>query len=348
MTRSGVLWPVLLTVVMACASVLGVRPIRQRAFEHRAHALKGVACPTCHTRVANSTASAPLDLPDARTCIGCHKKPHDASSCGRCHGRPHHRARLQADKDHLRFSHAEHERVALGACVRCHRGIAEGDERLRPTMATCFSCHVHSDQWGSHNCAACHRNLEGEQTRPRSHVVHGQDFITRHGVAAASARDLCSTCHSDSSCAQCHGIEVPVLPNVVRFDRVTNAQLHRAGFLARHALEARADPGLCMTCHSEASCQACHADRGLAARADPRYAPHPAGWVGPPGAGNTHGSQARRDPMACASCHGGAGERLCVGCHRVGGLGGNPHPAGFSSHKRRSELPCRQCHGGLP
>lgn len=49
----------------------------------------------------------------------------------------------------------------------------------------------------------------------------------------------------------------------------------------------------------------------------------------------------------CASCHGGAGEMLCVGCHRVGGPGGNPHAPGFSSQMRPAvDRPCVLCHGG--
>jgi len=44
--------------------------------------------------------------------------------------------------------------------------------------------------------------------------------------------------------------------------------------------------------------------------------------------------------MSCAGCHGGAGEQLCVGCHKVGGPGGNPHGAGFASHKdKRRDVP---------
>jgi hypothetical protein len=74
--------------------------------------------------------------------------------------------------------------------------------------------------------------------------------------------------------------------------------------------------------------------------------PHPLDWVTGPNGGQ-HGMQSRIDPASCAGCHGGAGERLCVGCHRVGGPGGNPHGRGFSSTKDKSrEMPCRLCHGG--
>jgi hypothetical protein len=35
-----------------------------------------------------------------------------------------------------------------------------------------------------------------------------------------------------------------------------------------------------------------------------------------------------------------------VGCHREGGVGGNPHPPGWESRRSKTELPCLLCHGG--
>jgi hypothetical protein len=53
--------------------------------------------------------------------------------------------------------------------------------------------------------------------------------------------------------------------------------------------------------------------------------------------------------MSCAGCHGGAGEQLCVGCHRVGGPGGNPHGPGFTSTKNKQhDVPCIFCHAAGP
>jgi hypothetical protein len=37
-----------------------------------------------------------------------------------------------------------------------------------------------------------------------------------------------------------------------------------------------------------------------------------------------------------------------VGCHRVGGIGGSPHPPGWSTRRHRSEMPCRLCHVPVP
>jgi hypothetical protein len=55
---------------------------------------------------------------------------------------------------------------------------------------------------------------------------------------------------------------VPVLPARLAFDDVRLPGLHRAGFAARHSDEARADPGLCTTCHTAPSRVADHERRG--------------------------------------------------------------------------------------
>lgn len=348
MTRAGALvCTVGLGLAAACAGFLGVRESRPKPFEHRVHAANGIACVHCHARVATSDARAPLDLPEQQRCLECHTEPHDRRTCSGCHGSDEHRLRIAQAKEHLRFSHADHHGVTQGNCTRCHEGVLSDGGPLRPTMASCLSCHEHRQEWNARTCSPCHVRVESEGSRPASHVVHGQDFTKRHGMHAAGARDLCASCHAESECAECHARNIATLPQDLRFDEPRRAQLHATGFLARHSLEARIDPGLCTSCHEdERVCRDCHARERLL-RVDVSHAsPHPADWVGTPGSGNRHGREARRNPLSCASCHGGAGESLCVGCHRVGAGGGNPHPPNFTSGKPLSELPCRLCHGG--
>ena len=75
--------------------------------------------------------------------------------------------------------------------------------------------------------------------------------------------------------------------------------------------------------------------------------PHPPDWLTTTRGGGQHGTQARIDPSSCAGCHGGAGEQLCVGCHKVGGAGGNPHGGNFRSTKNKTrDQPCKMCHAG--
>ncbi len=340
---------ILALTLAACAGVLGLqRSSPSHPFEHRAHVSKGVNCVQCHAGVSSADETGPLHLPSTADCRRCHDKPHDERTCTNCHGETHVRGGAELARKHLRFEHGPHMRAAKGDCVRCHVGVGESQPvALRPTMATCFTCHEHQDQWRTRDCNKCHVDLASEGTLPSTHLIHDGDFMREHGVRAASARDLCATCHSERSCSSCHGVgTVPALPARLRFDEVRLSGLHRGGFRSRHAEEARAQPGLCTSCHSENSCVECHQKTRVAPGTAAR-SPHPPGWIGTGRGGGMHGGEARIDPSACAGCHGGAGEQLCIGCHRVGGPGGNPHGRSFVSTKDKlRDLPCRLCHGG--
>jgi len=344
-----------LTVVMAmtvllaaCASVLGLRGSSpSHPFEHRAHVVRGIGCIECHAGVASAGAGTPLHFPSNADCRRCHTKPHDERPCSTCHGESYVRTGVELAREHLRFEHSKHMGAAHGDCVRCHVEATEvRPQAILPPMASCFGCHEHRDQWTLRDCNGCHVDLANEGTLPSDHVVHDGDFVREHGVRAASTRDLCASCHSERSCAACHGVgTVPALPSRLAFDDVRLRGLHRAGFRSRHADESRADPGVCTTCHSEQSCIDCHNASHVGPTATSR-SPHPPGWITAGAGGGEHGLQARIDPMSCAGCHGGAGEQLCVGCHRVGGPGGSPHGHGFASTKNKfHDVPCRACHG---
>ena len=333
----------------ACASVLGYKPASDPShpFEHRAHVLHGVACTDCHAKIAGEKQGDPTHFPSSATCRGCHQKPHDEHECTGCHGDVAARQAAELVHRRLRYDHGSHTATTRGNCARCHEGVASTDPgaRLVPKMATCFECHQHQNEWDVRKCDGCHVDLAGERSPPESHVVHDGDFIREHGTRAASNRDLCASCHDDRSCSKCHGATVAALPWKLEVgDAPRQTGVHLSGFRSRHALEARAQPSLCTTCHSEESCNACHTALGVGAGPGAR-SPHPAGWV--TATGGLHGNEARIDPMSCASCHGGGGEQLCVGCHKVGGPGGNPHGPGFTSRKDKArDLPCRLCHGG--
>lgn len=343
MRRMAIL--VLAVALGACAGVLGIKPKDvQRPFEHRKHSLAGINCLECHAGITRAGDTGALHLPGRDKCLSCHTRPHDTRACETCHGQAHARAEAALARTHLKFSHDRHLDELSGQCVPCHVAAGKPDQAsMKPEMAQCFSCHAHQDQWNTRECDACHVDLPAELGRPSTHVIHEGDFVREHGVRAASARDLCATCHGEPFCAGCHGVTVPVLPWRLSFDQPRIQGLHRAGFRLRHAEEARAAPGLCTSCHAQDRfCLDCHADRRVGAVANAR-SPHPPGWVR--ARGGEHGREARMDPGSCASCHGGSGEALCVGCHRVGGPGGNPHGRGFASalDKMRDE-PCRQCH----
>lgn len=326
-----------LAFLSACAGILGyARSGVPQAFPHRAHVTAGVACTTCHVKMAEDPGTV-LHVPDEASCTTCHAQPHDTRPCLTCHAETGALAELADARAHLVFDHGKHLGTARGNCMRCHVGIAEGDQAMRPTMATCFKCH--DDRRQARTCETCHKNLEDTRTLPATHLAHDGDWVREHGTRAAASSDACGSCHGERFCASCHGKTAPLVPSTLRFSDPFAGNLHRAGFASRHGLEAKSEPGQCATCHQPSRCLACHAERGVAG--DTKRSPHPAGWLG---IDNAHGREARRDPAACASCHDGAGQQLCVGCHAVGGVGGSPHPAGWSSRQPLSALPCRLCH----
>lgn len=335
-------------MLAACAQILGIKPPEKKAFPHHAHAIKGVNCKQCHVGISTATEKDPVHIPDAAACVACHTKPHDARDCRQCHGLDYVRQGAQLALDNLTFQHRTHVARQKGECVHCHQGVTRDSDHIRPTMALCLSCHEHQEDFTTRSCDRCHKDLPGEHVKPTSHLVHDGDWLREHGTRAASARDVCATCHAERFCAGCHGRTVPLLPEKMHFDDPLRAGVHRAGFKSRHSLEARTQPGLCATCHVVQTCDGCHAENHVNAASGGR-SPHPPGWVGLRGEGNDHGRAAWRDPAVCASCHSGAGEQLCVGCHRVGAVGGNPHRPGWTSKMRPTiDMPCRLCHGGTP
>jgi hypothetical protein len=327
----------------ACAGILGLRDRKTPpTFPHRPHVVAGVTCTRCHEGV--TLGGAQLHIPGNETCTtsGCHSKPHDPNPCRDCHGSKAVVDGLEAMRQHLVFDHSKHLGEAKGNCMRCHDAVATGIGAMRPPMATCFRCH--DDLEKARKCDTCHKDLEEDGTLPQSHLAHEGDWIREHGARAASSGDLCETCHKQSFCAGCHGKTVPTLPANRELTNPFRNTLHRADFAARHALEAKSDPGACQTCHSPERCMDCHVKKGVATFTRNGNNPHPPGWVGLTSSDNQHGREARRDPAQCASCHSGAGEKLCVTCHASGGPGGNPHPPGVSSNLALTEMPCRMCH----
>lgn len=342
MSRGWSLFAVVAMGLAACAGLLGVRSSSRAGFPHRSHVLAGISCVSCHAGVERDDGTA-MHLPSDASCATCHASAHSDTrreqSCVGCHAVGRERAEL--NRRYLRFSHANHTDPAGGNCVRCHTGIAEEGRNLAAPMASCRSCHEHQASLDVRECDSCHVDLPAEAAMPLDHVVHNQGFGLRHGDAAASGRELCATCHTESSCLACHGVSVAPMSRLPIFEDHPERAVHSGGFAARHADEARADQALCTTCHAPSSCQSCHDSFGVGATSRTSRNPHPAGWVG---LRNDHGRAAHQDPVLCASCHSGEGEALCVGCHREGAVGGNPHPPGWSSEKPLSQAPCRACH----
>lgn len=323
-------------------------------FPHRTHLAtlecggKGqpqcLSCASCH--VGDTGKQDTWSAPTVQRCTACHE---DAAQQLQRSVRPA-LATAPAGKA-IVFSHDGHlsKPGINGQCVKCHEGAVgvQGGPPLFPPMETCLSCHEHREQFEQNQCTGCHRPGELRGLKPVSFLSHDAAWLRRHGAEARAQPQRCETCHAQASCDACHDSSRPLGPATRNPEKLESEFVHRFDFLSRHALESAAAPGQCFTCHAKTECTACHATRGVSGGLRNGLSPHPLGWASGLGAAtNGHGPAARRDIASCAACHDQGPVSNCVQCHKVGGLGGTPHPMGWRSTEPVTSPQCVACHGG--
>jgi predicted CXXCH cytochrome family protein len=337
------------------------RPVLEPAdrilFSHRLHIRVGEICSDCHPNAETATEARTVVLPDKPFCFDCHETPDEQDNCAMCHAnaeRPS--ATLTWSTQELSFNHAAHMALDDVDCATCHPDAEQSRttlDRLVPPMATCTSCH--QPEMDRLACSTCHTDLGSLNMPPAEQAVHKPGFFPLHGAWARGQAALCRECHEETFCSDCHANTTPVRPSMVFPDLVERTFVHRGDFVGRHALEARANPASCASCHGQTFCNDCHSQAlapaafpGFPGRLD-RRSPHPVDYVNRGGEG-FHGTDARMNPMHCATCHDQGAASNCVDCHRVGGVGGNPHPPGWSRRGRETEMAvsraCLPCHAG--
>lgn len=318
-------------------------------FSHDFHTKMEFDCETCHKGVAQATDLSRSYLPKEATCLECHAEKKAENDCGFCHKDPK-RPETYALRDIAsRMPHARHQ-PPVAECKRCHTQLSEpGQPVFTPAgHDTCMSCHAHEEYYAQGKCDTCHDDLSRFATAPVASFSHQGDFLHTHGKQASTSAQTCARCHDQTSCSDCHAKTVATRAEVKFPENVAANFVHRGDFVTRHALEASATGGeTCAKCHGTSFCESCHTLNKLTTNVvDPRN-PHPAGWSFP-GARDFHGDAARRDIASCASCHDQGAASVCVTCHRVGGVGGNPHPASWLDRHETSEIAkngmCLACH----
>lgn len=333
-------------------------------FNHKLHG-EEASCNDCHSGAKTAGQGASL-LPKVSTCDECHETDHpaialanastvgnyvikDDDGCGDCHTAPDKAtAASLPDRgdDSLIFSHARHAGKAKNGCLACHAGVANStvaEDRLRPDMAACRTCHEPAFQ--RMDCGLCHRQLHRFGLRPVASFTHEGNFMRNHGVVATSQRGLCLNCHDRPYCSSCHNDAMPLTVRSRRPDRADRMLIHPVGYIARHRYDAAGDAASCMRCHGASSCQECHNRAGLLR---PGSSPHPAGYADTTSAA-FHGPQVRSRMFECAGCHDAGRESGCIQCHAVGGTAGrSPHPPGWKTDSRQvrklTSAPCTYCH----
>ena len=335
------------------------------------HDVDGRACATCHVRLTDAPGLTRDDIaqfPKPRShdapdfVLGGHgnaaKVPGVpsgplaiASSCATCHARNlclscHVNAGESPVILALGLDERAPVRTAAQPVPPSHKAAgflhAHGRDAQRAT-ATCAVCHARE------SCATCHVGIvpravvalpaasEGRapgahlsRTPPQSHTL---DFRERHGPEANARPTSCETCHTRSTCLECH-----------RPDGGRQSRFHPEGFLTRHPSSAYSRVANCSDCHNPAQfCQSCHQQAGLVANSRIGQRGYHDAFRG---FSLGHGQAARQTLESCASCH---AERDCTACHSAvgGGFRFNPHGPDFNAARLRSKNPslCIACHG---
>jgi hypothetical protein len=317
---------------------------------HAGHAKAGLDCLTCHEPIFDSTAlGQPGAFAKESKCLSCHKKEKEEGKCGMCHVRAEKPGASLRKEPTLIFNHAKHLEKDE-KCEVCHLALPERGQIAKPVppMKTCLGCHVHQAQFDGGQCSVCHKDLTKFPLKPTTLFSHQGNFTRAHPEIARSTSASCAVCHEQRFCADCHAARtVPMKIEEIIPERVDRNFIHWGDFISRHQIEARANPASCLKCHPTSFCEKCHKEQRLTPDATNPLNPHPAGWL-TPGSPSFHGTQARRDIVSCAGCHDQGAASNCVSCHRVGGPGGNPHPASFTAKHPPSDINrnpmCLTCH----
>ncbi len=251
------------------------------------------------------------------------------------------------------FKHTEHlKQVPEALCSACH---VEGAKSIVPDKKVCLECHdqeevdqvkfpglkTHGPVWAlnhrpfakgnTYDCSACHQQsycldchkagFADEQGDFGNKMinVHRSDFHVSHPIAARTDPQLCSSCHENKFCKDCHDDFAPADLAILS---------HRRGWS-----NIRTSPS--GPAHSQfdvSQCQGCHPGSVLITR----------DWS------SSHSREARKNLVTCQSCH-PEGD-ICLTCHSAKtGLRVNPHPRDWDDIKDRLDRAskgrtCRKCH----
>jgi hypothetical protein len=348
-------WMILAGIVTcaACATLAARKSSKTDedviAMSHARHAQEGATCATCHAAIKSAKSLEGRQLPKMQGCFKCHADWNEPGKCRTCH-RTEPPVTYPERKRSIHFSHEAHLPLVNEDCVRCHEKLPEPgmSEPPAPAMKVCLGCHNHKEEYGQARCTPCHIDLHRAGLKPVADFTHEGEYLLKHRLAARTAPEACAQCHEQSYCSDCHARTVATPIEYKLPERLDAQFIHRNDYLARHSIEASADPSLCQRCHGQSFCNNCHQTVNLTPAATNPNNPHPAGWL-IPGSSQFHGPPARRDIVSCASCHDQGSNTNCIRCHRVGGIGGNPHPSSFlKSHDaddRQHNPMCQTCHG---
>jgi len=250
-------------------------------FDHEAHNgyLDDPDCATCHVEDAFSI------VPEKSVCLECHDQEFADD------------VTYPAMSSHgplWSFDHGLEGKVGDADCASCH------------AQDFCLECHNagFADEMGT---------IENNMAN-----IHRSEFSVSHPISARTDPQLCSSCHENRFCVDCHQ---QFSANDLAIDS------HRRGFR-----DGTTNP--LHEFYTDAQCAGCHPSGSVL--------PSSSGWSA------AHAREARKNLATCQSCH--PDGDICLTCHSaVNGLRINPHPKDWSDMsenlKNASDgKTCRRCH----
>ena len=110
------------------------------------------------------------------------------------------------------------------------------------------------------NCLDCHERSDGQTVF--AEYVHTPDWMGVHRTRAYQNQQICSLCHQDSFCNDCHVTRSELKPSLKEQTDTYRRMPHRGDYLSRHRIDGRVDPTSCFRCHgnpkSSETCVRCH------------------------------------------------------------------------------------------
>lgn len=109
-------------------------------------------------------------------------------------------------------------------------------------------------------CVRCHGHAT--EPIPFARYNHTAYFTDSHRLLAYQDEKLCSICHEQSFCNECHVTRSELKPSLKNQTENYRRTQHRGDYLTRHRIDGRVDPSSCFRCHgnpkSSKTCQPCH------------------------------------------------------------------------------------------
>ena len=307
------------------------------AFDHSAHSQAEASCVACHAAVLNDRGLKQVLPTKEPSCSRCHDVK-SKEGCATCHSAPESARPFERRTRKTNFLHSQHEK-ATKDCASCHK---EPDHKPHKAgdHKSCGACHA--KDLDNLLCAKCHRDFSFAGLTALTRFTHKANFLTEHGAYATRSVRTCAQCHTETFCTECHGKKAGLRPSIKYPEAVKRNFVHRGDYLTLHRIEAKTNGGRCLKCHAAKQCESCHTRSGVSARASRPANRHPSTWMNK-GGSDFHGDAARKDIVACASCHRGRGPGYCIDCHKAG-QGLSPHGQGFPQGLDKGQGACAKCH----